>query len=230
MPLSLEGTNCKRAIGDPDSAIRRITLAEVERAMYAIAMSEMRSGKNFGAPGAEPADLLRLIAQNGDKSALSELFLLFGPKIKAVMLKGGASDALAEDLVQETMLTVWRKAALYSTERGAPSTWIFTIARNLRIDQQRRKSNRPHEDLAKVEIASDLPSGSVMVEQNQVISRVSLALQALPAEQQEVVRLSFINDIAHSEIATMLAIPLGTVKSRLRLAYERLRPLLEDLQ
>ncbi|WDR03054.1 sigma-70 family RNA polymerase sigma factor [Devosia algicola] len=198
--------------------------------MYAIAMSEIGSGKNLGTPSTEPAALLRLIAEQGDKSALSDLFLLYGAKIKGVMLKSGANEALAEDLVQETMLTVWRKAGLYSTSRGAPSTWIFTIARNLRIDQLRRRSNRPYEDLARVEIASEAPSGSAVVEQSQVIARVSLALKALPAEQQEVVHLSFINDIAHSEIATRLGIPLGTVKSRLRLAYDRLRPLLEDLQ
>ncbi|MEO5806658.1 sigma-70 family RNA polymerase sigma factor [Devosia sp.] len=190
---------------------------------------------DFGQPAAPPPDsdpteLLRRVAEWRDKAALAGLFGLFAPKIKSMMLKLGASDALAEDLVQETLLTVWRKAQLYSPQRGAPSTWIFTIARNLRIDQLRRQSNRPYEDLEKLELASDLPLGSMLIEQSQIIARVTTALEALPSEQREVVRLSFIHDLAHSEIAEKIGIPLGTVKSRLRLAYDRLRPMLEDLQ
>ncbi|WP_244523049.1 sigma-70 family RNA polymerase sigma factor [Devosia sp. YR412] len=178
----------------------------------------------------DPAALMLRIAQQQDRSALAALFGLFGPRVKSMMIKLGASDALAEDLVQETFLTVWRKAALYSNQRGAPSTWIFTIARNLRIDQLRRQSNKPYEDLEKVTLASDSPTGSMLVEQHQVVDRVTRALTTLSEDQREVVRLSFIQDMAHAQIAEHLGIPLGTVKSRLRLAYERLRPMLEDLQ
>ena len=199
--------------------------------MYAVQMTE-----NFSAPGAgssakdDATALLQRIATKQDKAALAALFGLLGPRVKSMMLKLGANDALAEDLVQETFLTVWRKAQLYSTQRGAASTWIFTIARNLRIDQVRRQSNKPYEDLEKINLASDAPGGNVLIEQHQVIDRVTAALTTLSAEQQDVVRLSFIHDLAHAEIAEKLSIPLGTVKSRLRLAYERLRPLLEDLQ
>ncbi|MGV8833317.1 MAG: sigma-70 family RNA polymerase sigma factor [Devosia sp.] len=178
----------------------------------------------------DPTSLLLAVAQSRDKSALAALFSHFGPRIKSMMLKLGASEALAEDLVQETFVSVWRKAALYSNQRGAASTWIFTIARNLRIDQLRRQSNKPYEDLDKLELASDAPSGSMLAEQNQVIERVTLALTSLPPDQQEVVRLSFIHDMPHAQIAETIGVPLGTVKSRLRLAYGRLRPLLEDLQ
>jgi RNA polymerase sigma-70 factor (ECF subfamily) len=170
------------------------------------------------------------IATQQDRAALAALFNLFGPRVKSMMLKLGAGEALAEDLVQETFLTVWRKAALYSSQRGAASTWIFTIARNLRIDQLRRQSNRPYEDLEKVTLESDAPLGSMLVEQNQVVARVTAALETLSAEQRDVIRLSFIHDMPHAQIAETTGIPLGTVKSRLRLAYERLRPLLEDLQ
>ncbi|KQT51904.1 sigma-70 family RNA polymerase sigma factor [Devosia sp. BK] len=170
------------------------------------------------------------IAQDRDREALAQLFSLLGTRVKAMMLKLGASDAIAEDMVQETFLAVWRKAHLYSTDRGAASTWIFTIARNLRIDQFRRQSNKPYEDLETVTIESAEPNGSVMVEQRQVIARVTDALKTLSAEQQEVVRLSFLYDLPHAQIAERIGIPLGTVKSRLRLAYERLRPMLEDLQ
>lgn len=199
--------------------------------MYAVSMSDPDSGQPHGtAVMDEPNDLLMRVAHSQDKSALAALFNLYGPRIKSMMLKLGASDALAEDLVQETFLSVWRKAGLFSSQRGAASTWIFTIARNLRIDQLRRQSNKPYEDLSKIELASDAPTGSFLAEQHQVIDRVTIALGALSAEQQEVVRLSFIHDLPHAEIATQIGIPLGTVKSRLRLAYERLRPMLEDLQ
>lgn len=199
--------------------------------MYALSMTEPDIGR--APPPAALNDytaLLLRVAQSRDKPALAALFNHFGPRIKSMMLKLGASDALAEDLVQETFVSVWRKASQYSSQRGAASTWIFTIARNLRIDQLRRQSNKPYEDLEKLELASDSPSGSTLVEQNQVIDRVTIALELLPPEQQEVVRLSFIHDMPHAQIAESLGVPLGTVKSRLRLAYGRLRPLLEDLQ
>lgn len=199
--------------------------------MYAVTMTNVDLDPVPSRPDDEDPGLLVLrIATHRDKAALSALFGLFGPRIKSMLLKLGAGDALAEDLVQETFLTVWRKAALYSRQRGAASTWIFTIARNLRIDQLRRQSNRPYEDLEKVTLASDSPSGSMLAEQHQVIQRVTAAIDTLSPDQQEVVRLSFIHDMPHAQIAETIGIPLGTVKSRLRLAYERLRPQLEDLQ
>ncbi|WP_297581567.1 sigma-70 family RNA polymerase sigma factor [Devosia sp.] len=178
----------------------------------------------------DAASLVQRIAELRDRSALSALFGHFGPRIKSMMLRLGTGDAMAEDLVQETFLAVWRKAHLYSPERGAASTWLFTIARNLRIDQVRRQSNRPYEDLEQVELESEEPIGIAHVEQVEAVEKVKIALRALSSEQQEVVRLSFLHDMAHAQIAETLGIPLGTVKSRLRLAYERLRPLLEDLQ
>ncbi|MDB5505978.1 MAG: polymerase sigma-70 factor, subfamily [Devosia sp.] len=181
-------------------------------------------------PADDLAKLIERVATLRDREALAKLFDIFAPKLKAIMLRHGANSAMAEDLAQETLLVVWRKAHLYSAQRGAVSTWIFTIARNLRIDHLRRQSNRPYEDLEGVEIASDAPGGDRIVEENQIVDRVTLAIRTLSKEQQDVVRLSFIEDIPHSEIATRVGIPLGTVKSRLRLAYERLRPMLEDLQ
>lgn len=199
--------------------------------MYAVSMSDPQfDNLNPNVPAQEAAELLRRIAADRDKAALAGLFGQFAPRLKSMMLKQGAGEALAEDLVQETLLTVWRKAQLYSPQRGTAATWIFTIARNLRIDQVRRQSNKPYEDLDQVELASDAPLGSALVEENQMVARVTKALALLPAEQREVVQLSYIQDLAHAEIAAKVGIPLGTVKSRLRLAYERLRPMLEDLQ
>ena len=203
--------------------------------MYAVAMTNSDIGPTPGRASMpqvadDPEILLSRVAQQQDRTALASLFGLYGPRVKSMMLKLGAGDALAEDLVQETFLTVWRKAALYTRQRGAASTWIFTIARNLRIDQLRRQSNKPYDDLEKVIIASDSPTGSMLAEQHQVVDRVTSALDALSEEQREVVQLSFIHDMPHAQIAEKIGIPLGTVKSRLRLAYERLRPMLEDLQ
>ncbi len=178
-------------------------------------------------------DLVTLIERIGrerDKAALTSLFEHLAPRVKSMILKQGANNALAEDLVQETFINVWRKAALYSPERGAAGAWIFTIARNLLIDQMRRQSNKPYEDLEGIELISDAPLGIHFVEQRQVVERVTRALDTLSEEQREVVRLSFVLEMPHSVIAKRVGIPLGTVKSRLRLAYDRLRPLLEDLQ
>ncbi len=199
--------------------------------MYALNMTDQTIGRTpVPVDTDDLSGLLLRVAELRDKAALAALFSHFGPRIKSMMLKLGSSDAVAEDLVQETFVSVWRKASMYSQQRGAASTWIFTIARNLRIDQLRRQSNKPYEDLDDLDMASDAPLGSSLVEQNQIIERVTKALTSLPVEQQEVVRLSFIHDMPHAQIAETVGIPLGTVKSRLRLAYERLRPMLEDLQ
>ena len=197
--------------------------------MYAVTMEEFEGNPDRTAVSIEPIELIRRVAEARDRDALTRLFQLFAPRIKSMMLRLGADQAQAEDLTQEALLTVWRKAHLYSPEKGAASTWIFTIARNLRIDLVRRHSSKPWVDLDDVELASDAPLGSDTVEQSQIIARVAKAIEHLPVDQRKVVELSFVQDLAHSEIAERIGIPLGTVKSRLRLAYERLRPLLEDL-
>lgn len=179
---------------------------------------------------ADPARLLARIAHERDKAALAALFHLVGPKLKSMMLKLGAEPALADDLVQETLLAIWRKAHLYAPERGAPITWIYRVARNLRIDHLRRQSNRAYEDIETVEIESEAPGGLQTLEREEIGDRVRKALADLPGDQREVVQLSFVADMTHTDISARLGIPLGTVKSRLRLAYGRLRPLLEDLQ
>lgn len=198
--------------------------------IYLAGMTERQAPPHMRSEDFEDAsDHLTRIATARDKTALAQLFAHYGPRIKSMMMRLGADSAQAEDLVQETLLAVWRKAHLYEPGRGAASTWIFTIARNLRIDHVRRLSNRPYAEVEALEIASPEQTASAHVEERQIVSRVSEALKALPAEQQEVVRLSYMDNLAHAKIAEQLDIPLGTVKSRLRLAYERLRPLLEDL-
>jgi RNA polymerase sigma-70 factor, ECF subfamily len=175
------------------------------------------------------AVLLHRIAGARDRQAFAELFDHFAPRVKSFMIRKGSTADQAEDLVQEAMVMVWTKAALFSSDRGSVSTWIFTIARNLRIDRLRREKSQLYTDLEDF----DAPDLSADAEQSlgrlQEDNHVSRALSQIPAEQRDLLILSFVDDVPQSEIAKRLGIPLGTVKSRMRLGYQRLRKLLETM-
>lgn len=173
--------------------------------------------------------LIRLVAQNSDRQAFSDLFDRLAPRLKSFMLKSGAGPELAEDLVQEAMLAIWTKAGLYDPERGSVTTWVFTIARNLRIDRIRRESSMPLTDLDDYDEASGDPASDEIVSKREEQEYVARALKEIPPEQREVLMLSFVEDVPQTEIAARLKLPLGTVKSRMRLAYNRLRKSLEQL-
>lgn len=179
--------------------------------------------------GPDHPALIRAVAQRQDRAAFAELFCYFAPRVKAWMLRAGASPAAAEEMAQETLLSVWRKAASFDPARAGATTWIFTIARNLRIDTMRRERHPstllpdPADDLQPPEPADHALD---MAERE---SRIRAALSQLPAEQATVVRKAFFEDKAHADIEKELGIPLGTVKSRLRLAMNRLRSVLGDL-
>lgn len=176
------------------------------------------------------ADLLQLVAKNGDAEAFRKLFQAYAPRVKAYMMRQGTDANTAEELAQETLLTVWRKAALYSDDKGSATTWIFTIARNLRIDRLRREvAWQPLPEGAEEEPSED-PTPDVEVSDRQRRDRVRAVIKELPAEQTEVVLLSYIEGLSHSEIAERLKLPLGTVKSRMRLAYAKIRESVEDLK
>jgi RNA polymerase sigma-70 factor, ECF subfamily len=174
------------------------------------------------------AALIQAVAHRRDRVAFAALFRVFAPRVKAWMIRGGANDTAAEELAQETMLVVWQKAAQYDPGRAGVSTWIFTIARNQRIDALRRERHpdtlRPDpDDLAGPEQAD---RAVAIAEQE---SRIRAALCGLPLEQAAVIHKAFFEDKAHADIEQELQIPLGTVKSRLRLAMNRLRAALGDL-
>lgn len=172
--------------------------------------------------------LLALIA-TGDRAAFAQVFQSYAPRVKSYLMRLGAGAAIAEELAQDTLVSVWRRAASYDVARAKASTWIFVIARNCWIDRLRRE---------KVEIAyrdvfeppMDETSPSEAAEQSETQELVAAAMQTLSKEQQDVVRLSFFEDKPHSEIAAQLAVPLGTVKSRLRLAMVKLRAHWETLK
>lgn len=166
---------------------------------------------------------LQRISSRNDHQAYRALFEKFGPIVKAFMMRQGADVATAEELAQETMLTVWRKAALYSFDKGTVATWIFAIARNLRIDHLRKEKTWVElPDTYAEQPAPEMSPDQAVLEEQQRAS-IKRALDGLPAEQREVVVLSFIDGLPHRAIAERLQLPVGTVKSRIRLAYLKLR-------
>jgi len=174
------------------------------------------------------ADLLQRIAERADPAAFRELYEAYGPRVKAYMMRQGADAGTAEDLAQETLLTVWRKAALYAGDRGSMTTWVFAIARNLRIDRLRREV--PWQELPEGRLteASSEPLPDEAMAEKERQERVQAALAELPPEQKDVVILAYLEGLSHSEIAERLGLPLGTVKSRMRIAYQKIRQTLES--
>ncbi len=168
------------------------------------------------------------VAQARDRAAFQRLFDHFAPRVKGYLMRLGAGNAIAEELAQEAMLAVWRKAVLFDPAKASASTWIFTIARNLRIDAI-RKERRPEldpNDPCLMPAAERRADESMDWAQAEV--RLHAALSQLPREQSRIIELSFLAEKPHSLIASELGLPLGTVKSRIRLAMARLRQALGD--
>lgn len=171
--------------------------------------------------------LIGQVAENQDRQAFARLFDHFAPRLKSFMMRKNTSAELAEDLVQDAMIAVWNKARLYDPAKGSVTTWVFTIARNLRIDRIRRDVHMPLTELGDYDEPSEAPEGEELLGRKQEDGLVAKALLNIPEEQRQVLVLSFVDDLPQSEIAAKLAIPLGTVKSRMRLAYGHLRRILE---
>ncbi len=177
------------------------------------------------------ATLVEAIALRQDREAFAALFSHFAPRVTTYLMKNRTSQQQAEEIAQEALLSVWRKAQLYDPRSASVSTWIFTIARNLRIDASRRerRGGAIHVDEAEAEFALDdapLPDARMAAVQSE--ARVRDAMRTLSSQQLKVIQMSFFEDKTHGEIARTLQIPLGTVKSRLRLAMNRLRGLLDQ--
>ena len=167
--------------------------------------------------------LVNALALHRDKAAFARLFNHFAPKLITFFSRSGVARETAEEITQETMIAVWNKACLYDPDQAGVATWVFTIARNLRIDRLRRERRRWRPDLTAIEEPSFAPSGEDCLLAEERDARVRLAVDALPDDQAAVVRMSFFGQKPHSDIARELAIPLGTVKSRLRLAMAKIR-------
>lgn len=184
-----------------------------------------------GVPAAGGADdLIVRIAREADRAAFAALFRQFAPRLKSYLMHRGCDFAEAEELMQETMIMVWRRAASFDPARASVTTWLFTIARNKRIDALRRQ-HRPEIDPADPALVPDsAPGAEVPLLAQQRARRLAEALATLPAEQAALIRLAYFDEMAQSEIATETKLPLGTVKSRLRLALVKLRRAFEDFE
>jgi RNA polymerase sigma-70 factor (ECF subfamily) len=176
------------------------------------------------------AALIARIADRADRDAFRALFLALGPAVKGLAMRQGADRATAEEILQETFLTVWRKAPSFAPERGAATTWIFAIARNLRIDLLRKEA--PWQELTDDYALepSPEPQPDETLATRQIQSRVQIVLSSLPAEQASVIRLAYIDGLSHSEISERLGTPLGTVKTRMSLAYQKIKAALQEYE
>ena len=172
--------------------------------------------------------LLGAVAESQDRDSFEALFAFFAPRVKAFVGRQGTDPHMAEEVVQETMVNVWRKARQFDPDKASASTWIYTIARNVRIDLI-RKAIRPAPDTNDPAMVPDPdPPADQLISRQQEATRLKEAMTTLPTEQQEVLRLSFFEEKAHAAIAEELSIPLGTVKSRIRLAFRSIRTAIGD--
>ena len=181
--------------------------------------------------GLDRLDALMLaVARDCDKAALEALFVHFGPLIKSWLMRSGSSESAADDLVQDTFVAVWHKAHQFDPKRARVAAWLFTISRNLRVDRLRRpgESWSTLDDVAVGDIPSPEGAAEDVLDTRQREFRVRWALSQLTPDQRNLLQLNFYEDKSHSDIAAELALPLGTVKTRLRRAASLLRDLLDD--
>jgi RNA polymerase sigma-70 factor (ECF subfamily) len=172
----------------------------------------------------EFATLLRRVAVHRDKAAYRVIFRHFAPRVRAFLLGRQNSPAVADDVVQDVMLTIWRKAESYDPAKAAVSSWIFTIARNRLIDHHRRLVRRTdYEAEAQLEEPPQAQEADELMMRSEETRRVATALECLPDDQRQILELSYREGLPHQEIASRLALPLGTVKSRIRLAMQKLK-------
>lgn len=175
------------------------------------------------AEGQYASRLMSGVARNRDPEAFRALFELFAPRVRAFIARRESDQAAVEDVVQETFVNVWRKAHLYDAGKASPATWIYTIARNARIDLL-RKGIRPAIDMTDPALVPDpVLTPQQHISQAEQSLKLERALASLPEEQREVLHLAFFAEMPHAEVAQRLGLPLGTVKSRIRLALRRIR-------
>lgn len=174
------------------------------------------------------AGLARKIAENRDKQAFAELFDYFAPRINAYLQKLRMEKAEAEEITQEVMFTLWHKAAMFDPAKSNLSTWLFRIARNRRIDHARRDRSAELDASDPSLLPASEPMPDAGIERFQREALLKSAMADLPAEQFETLRMAFFLGYSHSQIAEETGLPVGTVKSRIRLAFTKLRSILEN--
>ncbi len=186
------------------------------------------SGSAGGSDGDRFASLVEQVAHHRDRSAFVELFDHFAPRLNAHLRRMGADAAVAEEIAQEVMVVLWRKAALFDRSKSSVATWLYRIARNRRIDLLRRDRSALIDAEDPALQPSGVPAPDDGIDARTREDKVRAAMAQLPPDQLALVRLAFFDGLSHSEIATREGLPLGTVKSRIRLAFGRLRKHLES--
>ncbi len=176
----------------------------------------------------EAADLIEAIASRQDRAAFASLFRYFVPRVKGFIMRGGTDAEAAQEVAQEALIMVWRKAASFDRNRASAATWIYTIARNKRIDLLRRSARPIDAEDWLVVYAPEKEDADKSVLAGQTYTRVKDLMEGLPKDQLVVLQKAFFEDKTHTVIAEELKLPLGTVKSRIRLALRRLRQALEN--
>ena len=161
------------------------------------------------------------IRDDKDQAAFAELFQHFAPRVKGFLMKSGSDASLAEECAQEVLATCWHKAHMFDPARASVATWIFTIARNRKIDVLRKQRHPEPEDLAWG--PEEEPDQADVIALQQESELLGQAIAQLPAAQRSLIEQAYFGDLSHSEIARKTGLPLGTIKSRIRLALERLR-------
>ena len=173
------------------------------------------------------AALVTAVADRRDREAFTRLFDHFAPRLNAYLRRLGTDPATAEEIAQETMVTLWHKAPQFDPQKSSLTTWLYRIARNRRVDNLRRNRLDFLDVSDPILEAADATDLVAEVDMQQRKDAVRSALASLPEEQLSVVRLAFFDDLSHSQISEQIGLPLGTVKSRIRLGFTRLRRSLE---
>lgn len=189
-----------------------------------VAPAQVRQIKGSVRVGVEPGDLAEMmlaVRDRQDKAAFAALFRHFAPRVKGFLMKAGSDAATAEECAQDVMATLWHKAHLFDPGRASVATWVFTIARNRRIDMARKERRPDPEDV--VWGSEDAPDQADVYAAAEDAKRLQLALADLPEKQRALIQRAYFGDLSHSELAEETGLPLGTIKSRIRLALDRLR-------
>lgn len=204
-----------------DASLMDLPDAVAARSAYAAPRTFGKGGRAVVALDEDLTGLMISVRDRQDREAFAQLFRHFAPRVKGFLMKSGTAAALAEDCAQDVMATVWRKAHLFDPARASVTTWVYTIARNRRIDIARREARPEPEDLPwGPEDEADPADGFALAQESE---RLGVALAALPEAQRVLIQKAYFGELSHGEIAAETGLPLGTIKSRIRLALDRLR-------